>query len=64
MINAFLSGVLVKFVFPFEWPWTVSFAFGTVISATDPVAVVATLKELGKYTLLSHKVEFVIRNAQ
>jgi len=31
----------------FSWEWTVALMFGSVISATDPVAVVALLKELG-----------------
>ena len=47
-LNAGLTAVLVKYLFPYEWTWPVSLAFGTIISATDPVAVVATLKELGK----------------
>ena len=30
-----------------EWSWNLSLAFGAVMSATDPVAVVGLLKELG-----------------
>ena len=30
-----------------NWDWYVSLMFGSVICATDPVAVVALLKELG-----------------
>jgi NhaP-type Na+/H+ or K+/H+ antiporter len=30
-----------------DWTWQVALLFGVVISATDPVAVVALLKELG-----------------
>lgn len=47
MFSAFLTGVLVLLIFPYNWSWPVSMAFGTVICATDPVAVVATLKDLG-----------------
>lgn len=50
VFNAFLTGVLVLLLFPYDWSWPVSMAFGTIISATDPVAVVATLKELGLCT--------------
>lgn len=31
----------------YEWNWTFALMFGALISATDPVAVVALLKELG-----------------
>jgi len=32
--------------FSFGWPWVVSLLFGALISATDPVAVLAVFKEL------------------
>lgn len=35
------------------WDWTMALMFGAVISATDPVAVVAILKELGASKKLS-----------
>lgn len=31
-----------------EWTWNICLLFGAILSATDPVAVVALLKELGK----------------
>ncbi|MFH2094526.1 MAG: cation:proton antiporter, partial [Bacteroidota bacterium] len=31
----------------YSWEWSIALMFGSVISATDPVAVVALLKELG-----------------
>jgi len=31
----------------FVWGWPMALLFGAVVSATDPVAVVALLKELG-----------------
>lgn len=32
---------------PYNWGWTESFLFGGILSATDPVAVIGLLKELG-----------------
>ena len=31
-----------------DWDWEESLLFGSILSATDPVAVVALLKEIGK----------------
>jgi sodium/hydrogen exchanger 10/11 len=43
-----LAGVMAKFVFTYEWSWFVALMFGSIISATDPVAVVSLLNELGR----------------
>ncbi len=40
-----LTALLAKTVFPWDWSWPVCFMFGALVSATDPVAVVALLKE-------------------
>lgn len=40
-----------------DWGWTLALLFGTVISATDPVAVVSLLKELGAGKKLSTLIE-------
>ena len=42
-----LAGVMAKLVFTYDWSWFVALMFGSIISATDPVAVVALLNELG-----------------
>ncbi len=47
LTGAFLIGI--KYWFPSynpEWNWTIALMFGALISATDPVAVVALLNEL------------------
>ena len=40
-----------------EWNWEIALMFGAVISATDPVAVVALLKELGASKKLGTLIE-------
>jgi len=46
LISSVLTGMLAKMLFPWNWSWPVALLFGSLISATDPVAVVALLKEL------------------
>ena len=46
-ISSALAGVMAKLVFTYEWSWFVALMFGSIISATDPVAVVSLLNELG-----------------
>ena len=48
-VAAALSAVMAHFVFYYGWSWMECFLFGSIISATDPVAVVALLSSLGKY---------------
>ncbi len=44
VISKFISNTGIGLL---QWDWIVALLFGTLISATDPVAVVALLKELG-----------------
>lgn len=46
IIGTVLTAVLVKYTFPYNWDWVESLLFGAMFSATDPVAVVAVLKEV------------------
>lgn len=50
-ISSALAGVMAKLVFTYEWSWFVALMFGSIISATDPVAVVSLLNELGMFSL-------------
>ena len=43
------TGFIVKsFMASYRWSYTVAMLYGSIISATDPVAVVSILRELGK----------------
>ena len=42
-----LIAVFAIYGFPYGWGWTESLLFGSILSATDPVAVIALMKELG-----------------
>lgn len=44
-------------VFPYGWNWSTGLLLGGLLSATDPVAVVALLKELGASKKLSTLIE-------
>ncbi len=43
LIATLATAALVKGTFPWEWSWPLALMFGALISATDPVAVVALL---------------------
>lgn len=47
VVGAFLVGYVARFVLPYGWGWPISLVFGTILSATDPVAVVALFNSLG-----------------
>eukprot|EP00056_Hartaetosiga_gracilis_P008131 m.116515 g.116515 ORF g.116515 m.116515 type:complete len:1339 (-) comp12854_c0_seq1:67-4083(-) len=48
LMSIFVTGAVVhEVILPGEFDWNSSFLLGTILSATDPVAVVALLKELG-----------------
>ncbi|KAK3749868.1 hypothetical protein RRG08_066181 [Elysia crispata] len=47
LMTALLAGTAM-YVFKYAgWTWTIALLFGAVLSATDPVAVVAIMKDLG-----------------
>ena len=47
-IAALLTAVLAVQMFNYEWDWIIGMMFGSILSATDPVAVVAILRETGQ----------------
>lgn len=52
-----LTAGLAKLAFPWDWGWALCFMFGALISATDPVAVVALLKEVSSRKRLETLIE-------
>mmetsp|Transcript_2828 Transcript_2828/g.6619 ORF Transcript_2828/g.6619 Transcript_2828/m.6619 type:complete len:881 (-) Transcript_2828:125-2767(-) len=47
LIGTFLTALFAKFCFPYSWNWPTALIFGSILSATDPVAVVALFQTLG-----------------
>ncbi|CAN0184843.1 unnamed protein product, partial [Hapterophycus canaliculatus] len=47
MAATILMATFSKFILPYGWDWNTCLFFGAMTSATDPVAVVALMKELG-----------------
>ncbi|GMH06736.1 hypothetical protein Nepgr_008576 [Nepenthes gracilis] len=57
LISTFCLGSALKLSFPYDWSWKTSLLLGGLLSATDPVAVVALLKELGASKKLNTIIE-------
>jgi len=57
--STFLSGLTMRYILGYNgvFTWEASLLFGSIISATDPVAVVALLKELGASKKLATMIE-------
>jgi len=47
----------VQYILPYGWSWSTGLLLGAILSSTDPVAVVALLKELGAAKNLSTIIE-------
>lgn len=47
LIGTFLTGAFAVYVLPYGWDWPIALVFGAILSATDPVAVVALFNTLG-----------------
>ncbi len=57
LISMCLTAVVAKYTFTYKWDWYASMLFGSILSATDPVAVVALLRELGASKRLATLIE-------
>ncbi|XP_027191972.1 sodium/hydrogen exchanger 7 isoform X4 [Cicer arietinum] len=57
VISTIFLGTVLKLTFPYNWSWKTSLLLGGLLSATDPVAVVALLKDLGASKKLSTIIE-------
>ena len=47
LLGTFLTACVAKYIFPYDWSWNLALTFGSILSATDPVAVAALLEEVG-----------------
>jgi NhaP-type Na+/H+ or K+/H+ antiporter len=47
IVGTAMTAAAAYYIFPYEWSAMFSLAFGVIMAATDPVAVVALLKALG-----------------
>jgi sodium/hydrogen exchanger 10/11 len=54
LMGSVMNAAVAKYIFPYGWDWNLSMAFGAILSATDPVAVVALLKSLGASKQVNH----------
>jgi len=57
VINAVLTALLLKLYLPYDWSLLLSLTTGAILGATDPVAVVALLKELGAPPTLTVQIQ-------
>lgn len=57
LLYDYSSFVTIQLTFPYNWSWKTSLLLGGLLSATDPVAVVALLKDLGASKKLSTIIE-------
>ncbi|OWF55657.1 sodium/hydrogen exchanger 10-like isoform X2 [Mizuhopecten yessoensis] len=48
---------LARYLFTYDWDWNTGMMFGAILSATDPVAVVALLRDLGASKKLAMVIE-------
>lgn len=56
VVASLLTGALIQAIFPY-WAFKPCWLLGTILSATDPVAVVALLKDLGAPKVLNTLIE-------
>ncbi len=59
VIGTTLTALCAKFIGPlfgYEWSWPLCFMFGSILAATDPVAVVSLLKDVGASPILTMQI--------
>ncbi|MES1918120.1 Sodium/hydrogen exchanger 10 [Bonamia ostreae] len=57
LINTLLTSIICSYILPYRWNIKISLLFGSIVSATDPVAVVTLLREIKASQNLSTVVE-------
>jgi len=56
LISVIFMAACAYYILPFQWPFSFCMVFGSILSATDTVAVITLLKDIGASKLLSMKV--------
>jgi NhaP-type Na+/H+ or K+/H+ antiporter len=54
VVTFLLIALCAKYFFPYGWSWPQALLFGAMLSATDPVAVVAVLHEVCCHLVACH----------
>jgi len=57
LINAFCTALFLYVYLRYEWPFLLRLVTGAILCATDPVAVIAMLKELGAPPTLTVQIQ-------
>ena len=59
VVCTFMSALMMRYVLRYngDFTWNAALLYGSIISATDPVAVVALLKEIGASRKLATLIE-------
>merc|ERR1719428_1078469 len=47
LLGTVMTATFAVYVLPYGWDWPIALVFGSILSATDPVAVVALFNTLG-----------------
>merc|ERR1719265_487118 len=47
LLGTIMTATFCVYVLPYDWDWPIALVFGSILSATDPVAVVALFNTLG-----------------
>ncbi|KAL5006670.1 hypothetical protein ScPMuIL_015476 [Solemya velum] len=56
-LAALLTCIMARYMFTYDWNWNEGMMFGSILSATDPVAVVALLRDIGASKQLAMVIE-------
>eukprot|EP00931_Biecheleriopsis_adriatica_P058425 TRINITY_DN34775_c0_g1_i1.p1 TRINITY_DN34775_c0_g1~~TRINITY_DN34775_c0_g1_i1.p1 ORF type:complete len:1179 (+),score=197.98 TRINITY_DN34775_c0_g1_i1:60-3596(+) len=56
LLGTAVGGVFAYYLLPYGWSLNLSMAFGAILAATDPVAVVALLKSVGASDVLTMQI--------
>jgi len=57
LLNAFMTAGFLYFYLPYNWSFLLCLTLGSILAATDPVAVVGLLKELGASPTLTIQIQ-------